>query len=228
MARQPFLPAYTGALYMVGATALEQKSEFARLIGLCMGVWSYVDNEMGTLFGLLLGVQSQAILEVFLTLRRATNQIAALKACAKHRLTDERALAFEALLIVYNSLETQRNDLAHGCFGLINGVDDALLWIRIEHHVHFIADHIAQEYRGSHREDQHELLKENMFVYKLKDLERLHAEMKDLWMAAFHFNAMLRYPTSPGAAQHLKLICDSPQIQQHMSRLRAKRQDTPK
>jgi hypothetical protein len=117
MARQPFLPTFDGSPYLVGYAALDSKPEFAKLIGLCIALWSYVDNEIGTMFGLVFGVRSQAALEVFLTLRRSSNQQQALAAAAKHKLTGKNKLAFDALMLVYKSIESQRNDLCHGCFG---------------------------------------------------------------------------------------------------------------
>lgn len=230
MPRQPFLPTYEEKPYSVGYFSLDSKPEFAKLIGLCIGVWSYVDNEIGTMFGLLLGMQSQAALEVFLSLRRASNQRDALSAAAKHRLDGETKLAFDAVMILYKSLESQRNDLAHGCFGTIENIDDALLWIKIEHHVHFMADAITTEGRGMFRADRHELLKRNMFVYKLKDIEQLYSDMKECWNAAFNFNGWLRHSTSSVfpqiGSQMFAQLCALPQIRREMDRLRENQEDT--
>jgi hypothetical protein len=229
MPRQPFLPNYDRYPYSVGYNSLDTKPEFARLIGLCIGLWSYVDNEIGTMFGLPLGMQSQAALEVFLTLRRASNQRDAISAAAKHRLSGENKLAFDAIMIVYKSLELQRNDLAHGCFGELSNVDDSILWIKMEHHVHFITDAISTESRGRFRPDRHEFLKKNMFVYKLRDIEQLYYETKKYWNAAFNFNILLRHsavgPLSE--SQMLARLGELPQIRQEMDRLRANKEDTP-
>jgi hypothetical protein len=230
MPRQPFLPTYDGSRYLVAHTALDSKPEFAKLVGLCIGIWSHVDNEMGTMFGLLLGLQSQAALEVFLSLRRASNQRDALSAVAKHRISDESKLAFDAILIVYKSLESQRNDLAHGCFGYLSKIDDALLWIKIEHYVHFLADSLSTESRGEFRSDRNELLKKNMFVYRRRDIEHLYSEMKKCWEAAFNFNCWLQHSTSLVApeigVQMFARLCALPQIRREMDRLRGNQEDT--
>src|SRR5262245_49860351 len=112
MARQPFLPVYANESYAVGFENLEGRPKFAELVGKCIALWSYVENEMGTILGLLLGTDSEATLEVFLTLRRSSSQREALAAAAKHKLTGDHHLAFQALMVVYKSLEAQRNDLA--------------------------------------------------------------------------------------------------------------------
>jgi hypothetical protein len=64
----------------VGALVLKERPHFGEAIGQCIAIWSYVDNEMGNLFGLLLGTESDAALEVFLSLRRFSNQRDALSA----------------------------------------------------------------------------------------------------------------------------------------------------
>jgi hypothetical protein len=151
-----------------------------------------VDNEMGNLFGVLLGTDSATALEVFLSLRRSSNQRDALKAAAKHKLQGDNLVVFETMLTVYGSLEAQRNSLAHGCFGVC---DDpmVLLWIDIKDHVHFQVEALSK--MSDIPEDTHARLKENMYVYRIADLETLYAEMEDLWWAVFHFNCYLRDST---------------------------------
>ena len=79
-------------------------------------------------------------------------------------------LAFEALMVMYRSLESQRNDLAHGCFGYAASDPDILFWIELKHHVHFMADHISKEAKGIQEPDSHAKLKKHLFVYRMKDL----------------------------------------------------------
>jgi hypothetical protein len=69
---------------------------------------------MGNLLGLLLGTESDAALEVFLSLRRSSGQKDALNAVSKHKLKNNDLLTFRALMRVYSSLEAERNALAHG------------------------------------------------------------------------------------------------------------------
>jgi hypothetical protein len=50
-------------------------------------MWSYVDNEVGGLFGILLGIDSEAVHRVFLILRRWSHQKEALDAAAEGKLS---------------------------------------------------------------------------------------------------------------------------------------------
>jgi hypothetical protein len=90
---QPYLPTISNKRYSVGFQALKERPAFAEIIGRCVSIWSYVDNEIGGLFGILLGTESEAAHRVFLVLRRLAHQQEALNAAAEGKLSgDEMAL----------------------------------------------------------------------------------------------------------------------------------------
>jgi hypothetical protein len=213
MPRQPYLPVYADRPYVVGAFVLKSRDDLAARIGKIMSLWSQVDNEMGSLFSLLLGTQSEAALAVFLTLRRASNQLEALAEAAKYKLEDEELRTFEALSKVYGSLEKQRNALAHGCFGICETDPDLLFCIDLKDHVHFIVETLSSEARGTISRDRHARLKENMYVYRKEDLDNLYQDMESFWWAAFYFNGYLRSPADPGRIAELAKLRKYPLIQ---------------
>jgi hypothetical protein len=47
-------------------------------------------------------------------------------------------------MVVYKSLESERNDLGHGCFGICQQDPDLLLWIALKYHVHFQVDTLSK------------------------------------------------------------------------------------
>jgi hypothetical protein len=222
MPRQPYLPTFSKVGYSIGYNSISERPVFARVVGECIAVWSYVDNEMATLLGQLLGLNSEAALEVFLSLRKSSSQREALAAAARHTLKDDKLLAFEALMVIYRSLEAQRNDLAHGCFGYSADDADLLFWIELKHHVHFMADAISKEAKGIQEPDSHAKLKENLFVYRMTDLTALLDQIKEAWFAAFHLNCHLRH-AGKLSDQSFAWLCALPQIQQEMSRLKVAR-----
>lgn len=154
MSRQPYLPNFAKLNYSIGALVLKDRPDLCAAIGKCIAIWSQVDNEMGNLFSLLLGTESDAALEVFLSLRKSNNQSEALQAAAKYALIDEKLLCFKAMLAVYKSLESQRNCLAHGCFGICPENPEVLFWIAVKDHVHFQAEVLPKESRGEFSEDR--------------------------------------------------------------------------
>lgn len=210
MPRQPFLPAFATLDYAIGAMVLKERPAHCALIGKCIGLWTHVDCEMGNLFSILLGTESEAALSVFLTLRRSSNQREALDAAATPKLLGETRLIFDALMAAYRSLELQRNALAHGVFGLAGNDEDALLWMELKDYVHFQADVVPRLIKGENLPDPHANLKTKLFVYRLADLEALYLEMEQFWELIWAFNAHLRYETTPLAGMHLRNLRASP------------------
>ena len=197
MPPQPYLPTFAGKRYSVGFEALKERPAFAEKVGQCIGIWSYVDNELGNLFGILITSDSEAAHRVFLVLRRWSHQQEALNAAAEGRLSGDEMATYKSLLTDYRSLEAQRNDLAHGCFGICPDDEDLLFLINVEHHVRWQADILPKHLKGIVPTDSHQGLKEKMYVYKMKDLEGLHAQMTQLWWDMFYFNGYLRDTKNP-------------------------------
>ena len=69
------------------------------------------------------------------SLRRWSNQRQALDVAAQAALTGEPLKTYGALVLRYNALEAERNDLGHGCFGVCPDDQDLLFMIKVEHHI---------------------------------------------------------------------------------------------
>lgn len=193
---QPYLPTFSNKRYSVGFQALKERPAFAEIIGLCVSIWSYVDNEIGGLFGILLGTDSEAAHRVFLVLRRWSNQQEALNAAAESKLSGDEMALYQALITDYKSLESQRNEIAHGCFGICPDDDSLLFVIKVLHHVIWQADILPKHMKGIIPVDSHQGLKERMYVYSLMELETLYNRMEKLWFDIFYFNGYLRDPAN--------------------------------
>lgn len=214
MSRQPYLPTFQHLNYAVGALVLKNRPEHCAAIGKCITIWGQVDNEMGNLFGILLGTESAAALEVFLSLRRFSTQREALQAASKYKLTGDDLAIFQAILAVYGALEKERNCLAHGCFGISNDDPSVLFWIEVKEHVHFQTEVHSKVSKGEFlpTDDRHARLKENMYVYRLSDLENLYQQMEEIWWAAFYFNGYLREPGNLARKEEINRIKEFPQV----------------
>ena len=222
MPRQPYLPHFAHLNYAVGAQVLENRPDLCAAIGKCIAIWGQVDNEMGNLLGLLLGTDSDAALEVFLSLRRSSGQKDALHAASKHKLKDDDLATFKALMRVYSAVEAERNALAHGCFGISDDDPTVLYWVDIKDHVQFQVEVLSDESRGKISGDRHARLKQNMFVYRLPDLHALYEQMKEFWWAIFYFNGYLRAPTDSGRVAELANLRAFRQVSQALLDLAAK------
>lgn len=62
---QPYLPTFANKPYAIGFNTLNERPAFASAIGRCIGTWSYVDNEVQGLFGILLGIESPPVYRLF-------------------------------------------------------------------------------------------------------------------------------------------------------------------
>jgi hypothetical protein len=161
----PYLPTFKDKRYDIGFDKIAERPKLEGAVGRCIALWSYVDNELGGLFGILLKTDSDAAQRVFLVLRRWSHQRDALKAAAEGTLSGDEMATFEALMVEYRSLESQRNDLSHGCFGICPDDDDLLFMIKVEHHIIWQADVLPKLVAGTTGPDSHQGLKEKLMVY---------------------------------------------------------------
>jgi hypothetical protein len=214
---QPFLPTFENKRYAVGANYIIERPKFAAAICHCISLWSYVDNEIGGLFGILLGTNSPGAYRVFLALHRWANQRQALRAAADGVLSGNELATYKALLTEYGSMEKQRNELAHGCFGICPDDEELLFVINVEHHVLWQADIIPRLASLQPIPDPHQGLKDKMYVYRLDDLNRLHSQMEQLWYDIFYFNGYLREPTNPHRIVEFQRVLNSSHIQRHIT-----------
>jgi hypothetical protein len=208
MTAQPYLPYFKDKRYSIGFQALNERPELAAAVGKCLATWSWVDNELGGLFGILLGTETEAAHRVFLTLRRWSNQRQALDVAAQAALTGDPLKTYGALVLRYNALEAERNDLGHGCFGICPDDQDLLFMIKVEHHIVWQADIIPKLAAGT-AGDPHEGLKQKLYVYRLRDLTRLHSKMERMWWDMFYFNGYLRDPQEPRRIAEFRKVFDS-------------------
>ena len=65
---------------------------------------------------------------------------------------------------------------------------------------------LANEKNGIHLSDPHERMKENLFVYRIGDLNALEDEMDQFWEASLYFNAYLREKSGKTKSNHRERI----------------------
>jgi len=203
---QKYLPTFSDKRYFVGFEALKDRPKLASVIGECISTWSYVDNEIGGLFGVLMTTDSPAAHRVFVILRRSANQLEALAVGAEGKLSSNEMVVYKALITEYGELEAERNRLAHSCFGTCPDDENLLFTINVKHHVLWQAEVLPKLSKGDCSGDSHAGLKEQMYVYRLSDLETIHRRMEQLWWDMFYFNGYLREPTNPGRVAEFKRL----------------------
>jgi hypothetical protein len=223
MPRQPFLPKYSKADLIYGPAHIPKKPKIAEAIGRCIMTWSYVDWQMAGLLAALMKANSEASVAIFLTLRNARAQREVLVAAAEMTLKGSDREIFNAIMLLYGGLQSQRADIAHGIFGFVpEGKDDEIPWIETKNLSKDWIDRVHKPKPENRPKEQDEKLaqKRGSSVYKLSDLEQLESEIKQLWIIAFCFTMYLNYPDSPTTAKSLEEQCAWPQMAQALSQVR--------
>jgi hypothetical protein len=124
---------------------------------------------------------------------------------------------FDAVMLLYGSLQLQRADIAHGIFGHIDIDDDTIVpWIEAKK---LSKDFIDKFHRPRDPDgpaagaDTRAVQKRETSIYKISDLEQLAKEINELWGIAFSFTSSLRWPGSEHAIKTLEVQCKVPQMQ---------------
>jgi hypothetical protein len=188
--------------------------------------WSYVDWVMAILLAALMKANSEASVAIFLTLRNARAQREVLIAAAEMTLKGSDREIFDAIILLYGSLQSQRADIAHGIFGFIpEGKEDAIPWIETKSLSKDWIDRVYKLRQGNLPEQSDEKLaqKRRTYIYKLNDFERLETEIMELWGIAFSFTSYLNYPSLPVVTKALETQCALPRMAQALSQIRSQK-----
>jgi hypothetical protein len=197
----------------------------AELVGRCIMCWSHVQFQMGIFLSSMMGTNSEASVAIFLSLQNARARRDVLVATANACMKEDDKELFEAFMTVYQSLDAQRADLAHGLFSHSDDIPNGAMWAsaqdQAKHSVTLLLSIARKTLPPDYRSP-----KEHTYFYTTKDLETLHGQMFEFWGATISFSVYFRDGKNPGtlgAAQFQRLYA-SPQIQQEVARRRSDRQ----
>ncbi len=199
MPRQPYLRLHkegTEYKYAIGAGELAKQPEHAAIIGQCIAMWTEVEIQMSLAFGAIIRTNSDTSVALYLALKNSSTQRNILSTIARPLLDSNVLDIYDALMILYSSRESERNNLAHGTFGISEEFPDAVVWCNMQDYSHFIIDLLNKEYNKQYPADPHKKLRESLYVYRLKDLEMTLRDLTELeeivmW---FHFHHQPREP----------------------------------
>lgn len=185
------------------------------LVGQCLGAWSQVDLNMALILGALLKTDNDAAIAVYLVVRRHANQRQAIEGAASVALKDEALQVLQAILAIHKTIDGDRQDLAHGLFGTIAHEPDALTWISLSDHAHFLTNlyRAMSQPKLSYRD-----VRTALFVYKKSDLQSILTSIIELNDLALRFGWYLRERPSPKGEERFRQLHALPRIQQEISR----------
>jgi hypothetical protein len=221
--------------------ALYRLPEFAVLIALTAATWQGVENELGTIFTVLLGGDEGAALEIFHSLIDRNLRKQALEAVAKNRLPRELLDAVTALFESARRLAGRRNDVVHATWITIPNRPNALMRVdpadtsrrlhrRVNRGIAVALDSAFSDIGGALPEadtPEHEL-EFSLIEYKEQDFRVLLADINAFRERVQKLaNRVLGHVAARAVAERMQSI--PPQkLRTLEDRLRRRRQTTPK
>lgn len=229
MPRQPLPINLHGGPWEIGPRAVENRPDHVAAIGRCLTLWPDVLHQLALLLGILLGVNSEAAIAVFSTIRNERGRREAIRAAANHSLDARQLELLEAVMLVIRSAEKERDALAHGCYGYSSAIDDGVLWVESKHigpwNVGMLLKDQASTGRTGH---EHKEIAKRIFVYRKADLiEAVNQEIYDAWKAAFDLHAFIRTADPEAADPRYRQLCDLPRVATALHRIREDRRNGP-
>lgn len=196
-----------------------KRPELELIVAKCLMTWPNVEAEMSLVLAALLGVESDAAVAVFHTLRRSSSQREAISAAAQSTLTHADNELLSALLDVHKSIEAERNALAHGHFGYHDDDENILIWNDTAAYVKIKTDNFIRRKPPNPLKIAN--LLQHFYFYTAADLEDVSSQISDLSLLWTHAVAwLLAEDTTRDALFHQ--LCANTRIQQALDTIRQK------
>lgn len=181
--RKPLSKSYADAKVTMGIGYIEDRPKAAALVGRIITSWADIEVQAARLLAELMEAHIPQTAAVFGSLRSSRAQSDALTAAAEVVLSKEDLLLFHAHIARKAALEKERNDLAHGCFGIAVSIPEHIVWVSQSDFLQFTAAHKV----GQKDFD----LKSKQFVYELGTLQRIAEEIVELYHQFGYFTGYL-------------------------------------
>lgn len=184
--RQSLWKTHPDAKATFGVGFIEDRPKAAAIVGRIITSWADIEVQCTRLLAELMGTNIPAAAAVFGSLRSSRAQQDALDAAA-HAVLSERDIELHAAYMKRrSSLEKQRNDLAHGCFGVSVQIPDDVIWVSQSDYLSFTASH-----KTGPSAEATEKFRKSQFVYTLGTLERISQEIEEYYHQLGFFSGYL-------------------------------------
>jgi hypothetical protein len=127
--RKPLLPQFKDSNPIMGVGLIEDRPKAAAIVGRIITAWADIEVQSARLLAKIMGTNVAPAAAVFSSLRSSRAQADALDAAASVALNDHDHILFSAHMARKAALEKERNDLAHGCYGVAVNLPDAIVWV---------------------------------------------------------------------------------------------------
>jgi hypothetical protein len=196
----------------MGSELIEQLPEVAQWVGRIAINWSGVELQLALALGSMLGVQSDAAVALFLSLRNHRAQRDGLKAAGRKALSEDDWGVFEALLDIHGELDKQRNDVVHGVWGRSEQTPDGIIWSSLQDHANMLINAYHREAERPSYEEVTTHMTKDYFVVRSRDLDELNAAIRALARAVGNFHGHLRYRDQAAGRSAYRSVLDEPLV----------------
>lgn len=212
-ARKPLLPQFKKCRPIMGVGLIEDRPNVAAIVGRIITAWADIEVQCARLLARIMGTNVPAAAAVFSSLRNSRAQSDALEAAAKAVLDNRDRRLFSAHMARKASLEKERNDLAHGCYGIEVSLPNAVIWVAQADYIAFTTAH-----ETGTDEQTLEAYRKRMFVYEIGTLERIAQEIAQFHEQLGFFVGYLGVNDVQWRSQRYAQLCDQPHIREEMKK----------
>ena len=195
---------------------MADRPDMAALIARCLTLWSQIEVELSLVLAALLDTRSDAAVAVFLSMQNARSQRDALDSAASVSLEGEDLALFNAAMRLHKSSSGERNDLAHGIFGVVSDRVDELIWCPSAKFAAWIARANQKVWNSEFDPDPHAPLRYELFIYKKRDLEEIFKRFSFVFDVVSKFHMMVT-PTAEPVNFGRDWLRAQPQIQAELA-----------
>lgn len=230
MARQPLPRKYHRGPWSLGASQLDKRPAHLAAIGSVITRWTDVETEMALVLRLLLGTRSEAAVALYTSLRQQRSRTETIATVASSILDSDEQELLAAILIVYGQTESARNDIAHGCYGSCDDIEDGIIWLPTKDNANWTVSVWHKDEAGSRSGDEHAELAKKMLVYKLSDLKAVVSEIDDTWKLVFNLISYLQTRSlGPDLkrAERFHRLRSEPRVSKALAQMRDRKQRSP-
>jgi len=215
--------------YFFGSDTLISKSAHGAIVAAVIAGWSATEAHLGRTFATLIGAKQPVTMRMYAAARSFEVQSDLLKAAVDEILSKRDADLFDAALAVLRKTVRYRNQFAHWIWGASADPSvDALLLVEPRTFWHLTAAQIkyGKRNRLGYFESlfsQPRLRREDIWVYRLSDLEEAHEHINRAFRIA---EALRQFVSSKGERRRViyRWLTSEADIQTELSRKTQKRQ----
>lgn len=225
MPPQPLSRVRSNAGMSIEIDAISKRPALAPLVLEAIATWAHSDTLLADLTAKFLEADFEIVTKMLQALTSNEGRLAAIRAAAKHALSEDDNQLFEIVLKVTKPSRDKRNDFAHHLWGYSNELPNALLLVDPKHVQIMSAGFDAESRRRllmmppkSDIGDILETLKTHIFVYRKKDLQEAARDAKAAY--AYIHNLLFVLNHNHPASEHMRTeLLSQPPIQQALQRL---------